>query len=364
MGKRITTEAWVLSRPDRTGPPRFARQAFSFEDIADDEVLVEPLYGAWEGNMGHALAGSPLDLCDRRGEDEIVLGNSGVVRVLRCGRDVQDLRAGDTCLVFCAGDLDPWGYSVTILGYDCPGTMGVLARQAKFKRRQLIPLPPGGNIDLLSWAAFSLRYISAFSNWKAASGAWRLQMDRAYPKACHVVAWGGGVALAELELAVLSGCQATLITSRDRYRQQASDAGIGTIARPSSNDGNASDLMARIMDRTGGEGASIFVDNIGANFRLTMRALARQGVITTCGWREGMTFPLARAVECMNRHIHVFTHCAHVDEATEAVAFAHETGWAPRITGQVWGWEAIGELAASYARGETDDYFPMFAIAG
>ncbi|WP_042444081.1 hypothetical protein [Azospirillum sp. B510] len=355
-------DAWVLSSPDAGRKPKFARQAYSFTPLAPDEVLAEPLFGSWEGNMGHALTGSPMDLCARRGEDVIVLGNSGVVRVLKSGTAVGDLREGDLCRVYCAGELDPAGYPITIMGYDCPGTMGVLARQAKFKRRQLALLPSGGDISLASWAAFSLRYVSAYSNWLLAARAWRIQMGHAYPAGCDVFAWGGGVALAELELAAAEGCRATLITSKDKYRRHALARGIGVIMRGGAADPGAADTLGQIMDRTEGRGAAIFIDNIGADFRVTVRALARQGVIATCGWRDGMTFPLVRASECINRHVHVFTHYAHAREAEDAVALARSIAWYPTITSPVWAWEEIGDLADAYARGEIEDYFPVFAV--
>ena len=357
----ISTEAWVLRRPDGQAPPTFTLSRFTFADIGPTEVLAAPLFGCWEGNMEHAIAGSPMDLCQQRGEPDVVLGNAGVVRVLRCGAEVSDIQPGQLCMVFCAGDLDGSGYPRTIMGFDCPGSMGVLAREAKFRRHQLIPLPADSRLSPRQWAAFSLRYVTAWSNWISSSRIWRVQMESSFPQQCDVVGWGGGVSFAQLDLARREGCRTTLITSTPRHAQSAAELGIAVVSRKQDG-GDDTQLLHALLDRTEGRGVSIFIDNIGANFRLTLRALARQGVITTCGWREGMVFPLPRAAECIARHVHVFTHYAPVAHGQQAVAYAERTGWGPTVSAQVTPWEDIGRLAEAYAAGEVSDYFPTFAI--
>ena len=99
----ISTEAWVLYRGPAGAPPgqpgEFRREAFSFSDIADDEVLAEPLYGCWESNMTHAITRDPIDICRQRREEKIVLGNAGVVRVQRVGARVTTVKEGDVAIV-------------------------------------------------------------------------------------------------------------------------------------------------------------------------------------------------------------------------------------------------------------------------
>jgi hypothetical protein len=93
----ITTEAWVLSQGFENGgscnhePAELIRQRYSFPDIAQDEVLAEPIYGCWEANMTHALKRDPVDICVQRGEEKVVIGNAGVVVVQgwRRGQDHQ-----------------------------------------------------------------------------------------------------------------------------------------------------------------------------------------------------------------------------------------------------------------------------------
>ena len=96
----ISTDAWVLyaGPEDKAGQPipgELRRETFSFPDMADDEVLVEPLYGSWEANLDHALSRNPVDICRQRREEKIVLGNGALVRVIERGRAVKSLGDGD-----------------------------------------------------------------------------------------------------------------------------------------------------------------------------------------------------------------------------------------------------------------------------
>ena len=125
----IKTEAWVLHKGDGKLPAKNATlvlEEFSFSDISDEELLVEPIFGCWEGNMSHALDRDPIDICIARKEDKIVLGNAGVVRIIQAGKNVKGLKVGDVALVFCNGVPDKYGYPEKIYGYDAPNTIGVL----------------------------------------------------------------------------------------------------------------------------------------------------------------------------------------------------------------------------------------------
>ena len=90
----VTTEAWVIyAAPDGSTSPQPAelkKEEFSFSDINDHEVLAEPIYGCWEANMTHALERRPIDICRYRGEEKVVIGNAGVVRVLKAGSNVSN----------------------------------------------------------------------------------------------------------------------------------------------------------------------------------------------------------------------------------------------------------------------------------
>ncbi len=203
----ISTEAWVMHQGTDTNPghgPKLAdlkKESFSFPDITAHEVLAEPLYGCWEANMTHALSRRPVDVCLQRREAIVVLGNGGVVRVLKTGPSVATIKEGDLCIVFPNGVSDEFGYPETIYAYDTPKSVGVLARQTKLHEKQVIPIPKDTQHSLQQWAAFSLRYFTAWANWNLAYGCWRLQMTEADFPTPYVWGWGGGVALAELALA-------------------------------------------------------------------------------------------------------------------------------------------------------------------
>jgi hypothetical protein len=68
-----------------------------------------------------------------------------------------------------------------------------------------------------------------------------------------------------------------------------------------------------------------FVENIGFPvYQATRRVLSCPGVITTSGWKEGMNVDVTRAMEYLQRHIHVFTHAGNISESQEAVSYAEK----------------------------------------
>ncbi len=360
----IRTQAWLLRAPVIAGDrPSLEQEELRFPPPRADEALVRPLYGCWEGNMCHALRGSPLDLCKVRGEPLIVLGNAGVVEVVETNEDA-DLRAGDRCLVFCNGEADPYGYPSLIYGYDAPGTIGIMAKLSKLKVGQLIKLPAKSALTLPQWAAFSLRYITAWANWRVAVGCWGVQMPEHPAELSPVLGWGGGVSLAELSLARIAGHPAGMVASSPTRLALIERLGIAPIDRRSlSLERFEDDFLSAVKGITSGRGAAIFVDNIGAHYRTTLKALSRQGVLTTSGWKNGLTFPTVRASECIERHIHVFTHYARRSEGEAAAAFAEENNWHPPQPSKIWAWDEIPILAKAYECGMIDDYFPIYSIS-
>ena len=380
----ITTQAWVIHQAEKKNghpvPAELRQEIFSFPDVGSEEVLVEPVYGCWEGNMAHALNRSPVDICEQRREPRVVIGNAGVVRVLKTGDGVTTLSEGDLCLVFCNGVWDKYGYPKKIFGYDAPGTVGLLAKQTKLHEKQLIRVPKDSRHSLPQWAAFSLRYITAWANWKVAFGCLKVHQLNGNGVSPIVWGWGGGVAFAEAALARLWGCRSTLISSQEERLRLISDAGLDAIDRrqfsnldfarctsdPSFKDAYdeaESVFLEMVKERTRGAGVSIFIDYIGSPvLRATLKALGRPGVITTAGWKAGMNLSTLRAIECMNWHVHVHTHYARYAEGQEAVAFAEQKGWAPPVEEPEYGWDQIPQLAQDYAAGKCTSYFPLFQI--
>jgi NADPH:quinone reductase-like Zn-dependent oxidoreductase len=382
----ITTEAWVLYKgkdPHAHEPATLQREEFQFEDISDQEVLVESLYGCWEGNMSHALERRPIDICHQRREEKVVIGNAGVVRIIKCGGAVTTVKEGDVALLFCNGTWDKFGYPEKILGYDAEGTIGLLARKTKLHQYQVIPLPENTNYSLQQWAAFSLRYITAWSNWNLAYRTWRIQMTEEDCPAPHVWGWGGGVSYAELALAKYAGCRVAMISGNDDRLCEFKKMGITPIDRRQFPDldydehryqsdpeykkaylASEKKFLSVVYERTYGLGVSIFIDYVGSPvFRATLKALARQGVVTTAGWKHGMTITTVRALECINRHQHVHTHYARYAQGRNAVRFAETTGWMPNVNGHhEYSFDEIPRLASDYAEGKAS-YFPIFRVS-
>lgn len=353
------TEAWVLS----TQYEGLKREFVSFPELLPEEVLVKPIYGCFEGNMMHAVEKSPIDLNKERQEERIVLGNAGVVQILKLGNNIDDLKVGECCIYFCNGLWDEYGYPIKIAGYDCKSTIGLLAKQTKVHRKQLILIPRESSFTLQQWAAFSLRYITAWANWKIAYSCYNTQMPLDAEQ-INVFAWGGGVSFAELTLSLKLGCKAFMIASGTDRLDLLKRHNIYPIDRLSFNRANfEEEFLAKVYEVTNGKMASIFIDNIGGRlFQLTLKSLARQGLITTCGWKDGAVMPFVRSIECINRHIFVHTHYAKYNEGLEAVKYAIENDWIPEIVDYPYNWEEIDKLLVDYKEEKIDSYFPIYKI--
>lgn len=360
--KKIATEAWVLVSGEDKKSASLVKQEFSFPDINESEVLLKPLYGCMEGNFTHALKLSPENIFDKRQEDEIVLGNSGVMIVERVGSKVSNVDVGDLCIYFCNGQQDEFGYPELITGYDKPNTIGVFAKKIKLKHNEVIKIPKKSKLSLQQWAAFSLKYITAWSNWHLAYKCWKAQMPEVPPHETYVFGWGGGVTFGELVLAEKMGCKCFLLTSKKERIELIRKHGITGIDRNKYSE-SIDDLIKHINVLTNGKGVSIFVDFIGQSvYKQTMKALGRQGVITTAGWKSGSMLPILRANECQQRHIHVFTHYARYQEGLEAIEFAEQYNWAPPISGYEYSWEEIPQMLEDYSNGKISSWFPIFRV--
>jgi len=383
----ITTDAWVLHAGpahDKTSQPAsgtLSREKFSFPDIAADEALVEPLYGSWEANLEHGISRQPIDLCRERGEDRIVLGNLGVVRVLAGGLNTSH-REGAICMVMPFGKMDPHGYAETVYAYEEPGTIGLLAKRTKVKADMLLPIPEDSRFSITQWAAYA-RYFTAWDNWQVARGCWMTQMPDVDPASALVFGWGGGVVFAELELARRAGFRVGMTASSDNRLAYLAEHNIVALDRrlfpdlyfePDKAQDSAEYItkyraseevfVKLIGELSDGAGAAIFIDNIGAPlYRATLKALARQGVLATVGWKHGMrTFNL-RASECIKRHLHVNTHVWRYGNCATIRDYQESTDWIPTIdAAAIYDFDDVPALADAYSAGQVDTYFPLYKV--
>jgi NADPH:quinone reductase-like Zn-dependent oxidoreductase len=362
-------------------PAQLRRETFRIDKLEDNEVLAAPLYGCWEGNMGHAITRKPIDVCRFRGEERAILGNSGVVEIVDVGKDVKTVRPGQKAIIFCVGEEDWFGFPKTIMGYDARGTMGCLATYMKGRDRQFIPIHPKSRHRLEQWAGFSLRYITAWSNWEMALGTYRLSVTAHELASLNVWGWGGGVTLAELDLARRFGMKSVMISGSDRNLETIRSMELVPLDRRKfgnlqfdkkkykKDKGYTSDyhkaeksFLEEVVEMTSGRKVQIFIDMIGEPvFHVTLKALGRGGVVTSAGWKEGMTLGLTRAMECIERHQHIHTHYARYSQGWQAVAFAEGNAWIPPKPEKVFSFDDIPQLAEKYGQGDTG-LFPTFEI--
>ncbi|MCC6809184.1 MAG: zinc-binding dehydrogenase [Deltaproteobacteria bacterium] len=380
----ISTDAWVLhaGQPGETQRASLVRESFEFSSLGNDEVLAAPLYGCWEGNMDHALTRKPVDVCHHRGEDRVVLGNAGVVEVQEVGAAVTSVKRGQLAMICANAVFDRYGYPQLMLAYDAPGTMGILAKQSKFQGHCLIPLPDNTKYSLAQWAAFSVRYSTAWSNWRLAYGTLRLLLSKEELPHPNVWAWGSGTALAELELAGRDGCKCVMLSGNDKRLATIKRCGIVAVDRRAIGDVNFDErrfstdlawrkgyvqaenrLLEEVKRQTSGEGVNVFVDYIGESvFRATLKTLAREGIVTTAGWKTGQVITMLRGMECIQRHQHLHTHGASNSEAIAAMRYGEAHGWMPNLADtRIYRFDEIPELAQAFASSD-HDVFPIFSV--
>jgi NADPH:quinone reductase-like Zn-dependent oxidoreductase len=120
------------------------------------------------------------------------------------------------------------------------------------------------------------------------------------------------------------------------------------------------DLLGELSQ---GQGVAIFLDNIGGPvYRASTKALARQGVLATVGWKAGMRLWNLRASECIGRHLHVHTHVWRHGDTPRIRDYQERTGWVPPVDGEpVYSFDHIPDLATDFTSG-LDTYFPLYEV--
>jgi NADPH:quinone reductase-like Zn-dependent oxidoreductase len=292
------------------------------------------------------------------------------------------VRTGDVCMVMPFGRRDRHGYAELVYAYDMPGTYGLLARRTKVAADLLLQVPDDARYTLAQWATYA-RYFSAWDNWRVAFASWRAQMPDADPADHLVFGWGGGVALAELELARRAGFRVAMTAGSDDRLSYLAARGITPVDRRVFPD-LAFDADRAVADQqyadryrasekgflrvlgelSDGAGAAIFVDNLGGSLiKPTLKAIARQGVLTTLGWKHGMEIPMRRASECIRRHLHINTHVWRYQDSAQIRDYQLNTGWLPDPhTIEVRSFDDVPGLADDFAAGRTTSYFPLYRI--
>lgn len=374
------TTAWLLYKKGKK--VGLVEEKFEFSSIEAHEVLIEPLFGCWEGNMDHALRYDPVDICQERNEEKVVLGNGGVVRVLKIGTEVSNFKKNDICMLFSTGIPDKYGYPIKVLGYDMKGSIGLLSKRSKVPQHCLIKLPENNGYSLQQWAAFSARFVTAWANWKMAYSAYQLQRPVKSNEVPFIFAWGGGVSFAQALLAKYYGFDVAMIASHPERLDMLKSFGIIPIDRRKyqalnfneekynfdksyKREYTASVNMFKkdVTSFSPSKDVSIIFDHLGGdNFRTTLRLLGREGVVATAGWKIGMKLSYIRANSCINRQFFIHTHYANLMECIESINFSINNNWNAPINNDYYTWDKIPILADDYSKERIISYFPIYEV--
>lgn len=132
----------------------------------------------------------------------------------------------------------------------------------------------------------ALRYAEAAALGVNHLTAWRMLFTKAQLKPWETVlifGIGGGVSLAALQLARLSGAR-VIVTSRVEAKLQRA-LGMGA---DHAIDGTTQDVARQVMALTGGRGVDVVIENVGAAvWSAAMKSLVRGGRLVTCGATSG-----------------------------------------------------------------------------
>lgn len=188
------------------------------------------------------------------------------------GRDVV-LQPGISCgaCAACASGQDDLCPDYGILGENRPGGY---AERVAVPRESLIPKP--ARLSFEEAACIPLVFLTA----------WHMLVARAQVQPGEtvvVMAAGSGVGSAALQIAKLRGAAAIAVAGSDGKLEKAKKLGADHGINYSRED-----LLARVRELTGGRGADVIADSVGAShWEKMIRALARGGRLATCGATSG-----------------------------------------------------------------------------
>ncbi|MGH2341343.1 zinc-binding dehydrogenase [Segnochrobactraceae bacterium EtOH-i3] len=178
-----------------------------------------------------------------------------------------------TCRHCQAGD-QPLCQSARILGEHRHGTF---AEEVVLPAASVVKLPAGA--DLEGAALLGVAWLTA----------WRMVFGKAPAGPGQVVlvqGAGGGVSHAAVVLALMAG--ARVIATTTGVEKLAAFRALGADVI----DYRAGDVVKAVLALTGGEGADLVIDNVGAaTWGSSLRAVTRGGHVVTCGATTGANPP-------------------------------------------------------------------------
>ena len=211
----------------------------------------------------------------------LILGVDGVGAVDRAGDGVEGLAAGAPVLIYPAIHCNACEFCVRgdqMLCTTCriPGEHvdGTFAEYICVPANTLLPLPE------------SLAPEKAAILPTALLTAWRMIMTQAVVRPWETVLLhgvGGGVALSAMQFVKLTGARAIVTSGAAGKLAQARALGADATVNYREDD-----VVARVMEFTGGRGVDVVVDNVGGDtWGVSLKCLVRGGRLVTCGATTG-----------------------------------------------------------------------------
>ncbi len=265
------------------------RQIGSLENIQIEDIPT-PSPGSAEVLIDvKAAALNHLDIwvATKRGQivegKYLVLGSDAAGVVADVGSNVTDIQVGDEVVVnpgiwcgrceACRRGQHSECRDYSLLGLGRPGTY---AQQVAVPAAAIAPKPD--HLSFAEAAALPLAHLTV----------WRMLMSRARLQAGQTVlvhGIGGGVALAALQLAKLTGAEVIVTSSSDeklaRARELGADQGI--------NYKNA-EVAKEVLRLTKNRGVDVTLDTIGAaTLPINLEVLVKGGTMVICGVTTGAT---------------------------------------------------------------------------
>ncbi len=244
-------------------------------EISDTEVLVRV----------KACALNHLDIWIRRGVPGIAPPHTpgadvaGVVE--RVGAAVKDVKVGERVVLnpnlncgqceYCQMGEDSLCVTYGILGEHAPGGY---AEFVKVPARNVIKMPAHVSFD--EAAAVPLVFMTA----------WRMVVTRAKVRAGEdvlVLAAGSGVGSAAIQIAKLCGARVIATASTEEKLARAQELGADVLINYAKVE-----FDKEIWKLTGKRGVDVVIESVGqATWTKSLRALARNGRLVTCGATTG-----------------------------------------------------------------------------
>jgi NADPH:quinone reductase-like Zn-dependent oxidoreductase len=215
----------------------------------------------------------------------LIMGVDGAGVIEEESRHRPELKAGDAVFIypgvfcgrceFCLRGEQSMCIELRMIGEHVNGTF---AEYLCVPASNVYRVPAG--FDLISAAALPVAYLTA----------WRMVSTRAALRpgqTAVIFGVGGGVAVAVLQLAKLTGAQVIVTSSSDdklaRAAELGADEGINY---------RTEDVVSRIMAITRKRGVDAVFDNVGlASWNMGLKVVVRNGCIITCGATTGPNPP-------------------------------------------------------------------------